>query len=62
MLDGMYRPLMERRLTIGLFHANVERSDFFATHLVATTDIDATQQPLVVYSKTGYLFHLFTDW
>ena len=55
--DGVQSTLSQSRLTIGLFHTDVESSDCFSVHFILAGYVNAAQQADVVDCKTGNLLH-----
>ena len=57
MLNGMDGAIVEHGLTIGLLHTDIEGGNHFVSYYVLATDINATQQFLMIDGKGWYLIH-----
>ena len=58
MLNGVQCTRMQRRLTVGFLHANVESSDYIASYIVLTRNVYAAQQAVVIDCKAWYLLNI----
>ena len=55
--DGMQGSGMEGWLAIRLFHADVESGNLLCSNHIATADVNAAKQPVVVDCEAGNLIH-----
>ena len=58
MLNSVQSTRMQRRLTVGFLHANVESGDYIASYIVLTRNVYTAQQAVVIDCKAWYLLHI----